>query len=302
MPSLAAVTIDVAARNATLDKSWYTLLANMHTEFPELQDAGLHGYYTMSGSPRSFSVTLLQYNQPDATSAKRLIQPLQRTLIAANSSATHRITTQWFSSWYTMVKGVPCSGCTGTTHSVQASRLIPRRSLEDVDLLSEVLRTVASLNNETARHISNPPPNSMTSDLNCPQNGVSSPSISGTMTASKMPVNNSLNPAWRDTVVHLITKQTWDDTVPEEMVNQAIQKMTYGKGYALRQLAPDSGAYFNEAYEYEPPWQSSLFGSNCPRLLFVKQKYDPDSVLWCPHCVGSEAWALRGDGTLCQAL
>ncbi|KAL3492087.1 hypothetical protein BJX62DRAFT_236521 [Aspergillus germanicus] len=282
MPSLTAVTINVDAHNTTTDKPWYHLLAQMHTEFPKLQDAGLHGYYTMSGSPKSFSVTLLQYNEPNESDAKRLIKPLQQILVAANSSATHSVTTQWVSSWYTLVKSVPFSGSTGSKQGVQASRLIPRRSLEDIDFLSEVLQAVASPNNIT--------------------NGISNPSISGTMTASKKPVNNALNPAWRDTVVHLITSQSWDDSVSEDVANHAIEEMTYGKGYALRQLAPDSGVYFNEANAYEPDWQYALFGNNYPRLLSIKKKYDPESMLWCSHCVGSEAWNLKENGSLCQAF
>lgn len=66
------------------------------------------------------------------------------------------------------------------------------------------------------------------------------------MTISRKSVDNALNPAWREAAVHFITSQSWDDTVSEEAANQAIEDMTFRRGYALRQLAPDSGAYFNE--------------------------------------------------------
>jgi hypothetical protein len=55
-----------------------------------------------------------------------------------------------------------------------------------------------------------------------------------------------LNPAWRDSSVHIITTQTWDDTLPHDLREKAIHDMTFKRGYALRQLAPDTGAYFNE--------------------------------------------------------
>ncbi len=80
----------------------------------------------------------------------------------------------------------------------------------------------------------------------CDKNGISNPSVSGTMTISRKSVDNALNPAWREAAVHFITSQSWDDTVSEEAANQAIEDMTFRRGYALRQLAPDSGAYFNE--------------------------------------------------------
>lgn len=57
---------------------------------------------------------------------------------------------------------------------------------------------------------------------------------------------NALNPAWRETAVHLISEQEWNDTLPDKVAEEVIKEMTYGKGYALRQLAPDSGSYINE--------------------------------------------------------
>lgn len=66
------------------------------------------------------------------------------------------------------------------------------------------------------------------------------------MSASKKLIDNALNPAWRDAAVHLFTTQEWDASLPDAVANETIHEMTYGKGYALRQLAPDSGAYINQ--------------------------------------------------------
>ena len=66
------------------------------------------------------------------------------------------------------------------------------------------------------------------------------------MTGSRAPVGNALNPAWRDSVVHIITSQSWDESLTPTVADQVVHNMTYQKGYALRQLAPDTGAYFNE--------------------------------------------------------
>lgn len=49
-----------------------------------------------------------------------------------------------------------------------------------------------------------------------------------------------------------------------------------------------TGAYLNEANYYEPGWQDSFWGANYPRLLSVKKAVDPDGVLTCHNCVGSE--------------
>lgn len=66
------------------------------------------------------------------------------------------------------------------------------------------------------------------------------------MTISKKPVDNALNPAWRDAAIHLITTQTWDDSLAKAQVKQILDDMTYSKLNALRELDPGSGAYLNE--------------------------------------------------------
>jgi hypothetical protein len=70
------------------------------------------------------------------------------------------------------------------------------------------------------------------------------------MTISKKPVDNALNPTWRDAAIHLITTQTWDDSLAEDQVKQISDGMTYSKLNALRELDPGSGAYLNEVCSY----------------------------------------------------
>jgi hypothetical protein len=56
----------------------------------------------------------------------------------------------------------------------------------------------------------------------------------------------------------------------------------------LRRVTPGSGTYVNEADYFEPDWQRSFWGASYQRLLAVKQKYDPEGLFSCHHCVGSE--------------
>lgn len=50
----------------------------------------------------------------------------------------------------------------------------------------------------------------------------------------------------------------------------------------------------------EPDWQYAAFGKNYPRLKAIKDEYDPEGVLWCAHCVGSESWEEDEEGNLCR--
>lgn len=66
------------------------------------------------------------------------------------------------------------------------------------------------------------------------------------MTISHDSVDNALNPAWRKSVVHLITSTSWPDSLPRENVSQIVNDVTYNKLNALRMLEPNTGAYLNE--------------------------------------------------------
>ncbi|MCW8445337.1 FAD-dependent oxidoreductase [Fluoribacter gormanii] len=69
----------------------------------------------------------------------------------------------------------------------------------------------------------------------------------------------------------------------KEAIKQANKAMAL-----LQTLAPHSGTYPNEADYFIKNWQSALWGSNYPKLLHIKHKYDPENIFTCHHCVGSE--------------
>lgn len=68
---------------------------------------------------------------------------------------------------------------------------------------------------------------------------------------------------------------------------------------ALREIAPNSGCYLNEADVNEPNLPQAFWGDNYERLLDIKHEYDPDGVFWCAPCVGGGDWTLEG-GELCK--
>ncbi|KAK7420372.1 hypothetical protein QQX98_002795 [Neonectria punicea] len=71
--------------------------------------------------------------------------------------------------------------------------------------------------------------------------------------------DTSANPVWRRAVVHMVAAS--DAT-------------------GLRKLAPDMGAYINEASLNEENWTESFWGANYPRLSVIKSKYDPQMLFW----------------------
>jgi FAD/FMN-containing dehydrogenase len=62
----------------------------------------------------------------------------------------------------------------------------------------------------------------------------------------------------------------------------------------LRKIAPESGSYVAESDYFESNWQQSYWGPNYPRLLAIKQRYDPDGLFFVRHGVGTETWSDDG--------
>ncbi|KAL2149832.1 hypothetical protein VTH82DRAFT_7508 [Thermothelomyces myriococcoides] len=108
---------------------------------------------------------------------------------------------------------------------------------------------------------------------------------------------NAVLPAWRSAYVHSTCGEAYP---PFNATAAAIaQTLVRERVDALRELAPNMGAYMNEANPEEPNWQKEFWGANYERLRAIKRAVDPDDVLWCTPCVGNERWE-QVDDRLCR--
>ncbi|KAN0089987.1 FAD-binding domain containing protein [Hyaloscypha variabilis] len=105
---------------------------------------------------------------------------------------------------------------------------------------------------------------------------------------------DAVNPAWRKALIHAVTSQDWTPLDETERAT-AEHDINEVQTEAFRKLVPESGAYINEAYWDEPDFQRAFWGSNYERLLQIKRAVDPDDLLWCHICVGSEDWEEVGN-------
>jgi len=98
-----------------------------------------------------------------------------------------------------------------------------------------------------------------------------------------------VNPAWRKSAASVGTGIAWNDgaTAAEiETLRAELKKSTA----ILENIAPESGAYLNEASRYELNWKKSFFGSHYDKLRSIKAKYDPNSLFIVWEGVGSDEW------------
>ncbi len=63
----------------------------------------------------------------------------------------------------------------------------------------------------------------------------------------------------------------------------------------IRDATPGAGSYVNETDYFQENWQREFWDENYPRLLAIKQKYEPAGLFSCHHCVGSERWPADGN-------
>jgi hypothetical protein len=95
----------------------------------------------------------------------------------------------------------------------------------------------------------------------------------------------SAHPAWRDAIWHVINVAEWETPLsPAKLKNVSTGFLDMLE--PVKALTPGGGSYVNEASYAEPEWQQTYFGDYYPRLLKVKEEYDPDHIFDCWKCVG----------------
>jgi hypothetical protein len=109
---------------------------------------------------------------------------------------------------------------------------------------------------------------------------------------------NAVNPGWRVALGRLATEINWAGTDVNKLARR--KKDAIKMVRALQSLNPEMGTYCNEADPDMPDVHKAFWGSNYPRLLSIKKKYDPTGLFWCKACVGSELWKEAEGGGLCK--
>lgn len=114
--------------------------------------------------------------------------------------------------------------------------------------------------------------------------------------------DTAILPAWRSTYVHDLVSRMWAPGTPSQEV-EAIQKdVTYEKVGALKKLAPETGAYMNEADRLDPEWVKDFYGwKNYAELSRIKDLYDPEDLFCYSTCVRASRWREEKTEALCRA-
>lgn len=118
---------------------------------------------------------------------------------------------------------------------------------------------------------------------------------------------NSVNPAWRNTLMHALQSVNWLNNSTREYI---LERRTWFNDVAMQRwidASPGAGCYLGESNRMESVWKQSFYGEYYERLLEIKKQVDPDDVFWAATAVGSDAWAVDSvdglpneNGRLCR--
>ncbi|KXS93760.1 hypothetical protein AC579_6005 [Pseudocercospora musae] len=289
-----AQTLAIASLSGNTS-SFLESLADFYQALPGLAESGWSGYgqwTTAAAVPfvanftTAYAHTFANFKQTRGE-AKRAFDLVIAKLAAKNGSdlfvSMSYTETPDYAAFYSKFSGVePPAGTYGAT----SGRFLDEKALLfNRSTLMEALKTVAGTPKQQTTNI--------VEMFGAPYGHIG---IDG-----QSHPTSGVNPAWREMIVHHIVARSWTQDTDSNTIERIQKDITYGKGGALKKLAPKTGGYMNENDRLDPDWRHDFYGSHYEKLLSIKRHYDPADVLFCPTCVGSDRWEVKESGQLCRA-
>ncbi|KAF1962711.1 FAD binding domain-containing protein [Byssothecium circinans] len=289
-PRVTRSVFHFAATSPNVTNQYWDLVAFIHAEMPRLKVGGMQGYYYMVGPPTYPTLamiwTFFLYDKPNGT-VESLLSPIEERLKSESDLFQYQseiTTSETFIDAINVFSNEPVA----SGGSAYASWFLSPRSLANPNITADVFKKIGP-----------------TSDAAHPNGVISNPGLLGHLIASPSqpsyyPNVISMNSAWRITLTNIIIVEGWPEGIAQPLIDSVYSDVTAKTQY-LRDLSPETGAYFNEPDSYEPQWQHAFFGGSYGKLWEIKRTVDPYHLLWCRRCVGSEALVEQNDGRLCRA-
>ena len=161
------------------------------------------------------------------------------------------------------------------------SRLIPRTMLQSTSGQQIVAKAI-----ETVAKMVVPPDASQSNPLSLTYGAPLQILVTAPSSYKGAPTTSSVTPAWYEAIWHTVLAQGFLNNPTVAEINAAF-KNAHNAAQVLRDIAPNSGAYQNEADVFEPNPEQAYWGQeNYEKLLKIKREIDPNNVLTCWDCIG----------------
>lgn len=287
---VAAQQLSFAPLSPTTDlPAFFDALALIYASYPDLSDAGWSGYGSWATSPVpivpnhsvGFTHTIAIFSK-SAAEAQKSFAPVAAKLAAFKKVLSINTTYSAFPTYVAYYNAL--SGIVSPVGQASAlgSRLLDRKALtaDPAALKKALVATAGTPEQFTSSYIVFVGGGQVFADAKDPHSGV--------------------NPAWRKAYVHNIVARGWAPGSDAATIAAVHKDITFTKVQALKTLAPDTGAYMNEADVEDPDFLSDFYGQHLSELQGIKRQYDPNRVFYCPTCVGSDDWKVGSSGKLCR--
>lgn len=266
---ISTFSISTSGNNVTTDVFW-DAIKTYFSMIPMFVDAGTYAYWYFFNVNNVLSLTFYGWVAPGYTTSS--FENLTAPLFDAWSDLGINVepnTTQHTSFLSAYNEGFPQEQV-GTNFSGAANRLVPKDNFLDPIKFNATFDAFKSIVNRGGGMVgvatTGGPANTLTPD-------------------------NAVNNAWRTASAQIITSTFWDPTGTLQDASEALIEFNTTWLAPVRAATPNGGAYDSEGSVIEPDWQNVYYGAEkYAKLTTLKEKYDPTSLFYALHGVGSENW------------
>lgn len=273
---VGGAALQLAAAYTTQDK-FNQAIAAFHAMLPNMTDLNADVIYLATNQFLDIHPVTV-YNSTGDYVQQTVLAPFIEKLNELGIPFQAQYTTLSYLDHYSTYMGPLPNGNLAVESYQFGSRLIPRSVLlENNDALQAVLQNITS-------------------------QGAILAGSSANYRAPSGAANNAVLPQWRNTTIQLQFIMPWSEDPAKWQAMLAEQQLiTENLMPQIKAVTPGSGNYVNEADFNQPDWKEAFFGVNYPRLLRIKNKWDPDSIFYILKGVGSDAWTIGSDGRMCRS-
>ncbi|KAJ6467330.1 hypothetical protein C8R45DRAFT_1019750 [Mycena sanguinolenta] len=267
-------SINFTSEGISQDTYWQAIDA-YQASTPALTDAKVWGMAQYTAA--TFTLNPVFGVNKSSSEVTALIQPLLDTL--DNLGVNYVSATNTYSGYLDAYNTLTFLKDFKVADILVGSRLLPRSLWEDLETLHSLQSTIRSiLEGGTA---------------------VVDFILRPTLEVAGNP-NNAVLPAWRNTERHFVVVIPLVDGQSQKEFLDNQDRITTEFIPELKRLTPGSGSYHNEADFQEPDFKHAFWGANYNELLAIKDKWDPDQLLYGSINVGGDRWKETEEGRLCQ--
>ncbi|THU90643.1 FAD binding domain protein [Dendrothele bispora CBS 962.96] len=270
--------VTVASLNFTSDgisqDLYWQAIDTYQTITPSLTDARIWAFAGYSNS--TFSLYPVYGVNKTVAEVMALLRPLLNTLDSMGINYTTGADT--YNTYLDAYNSGTIFKSATVGNIVFDSRLLPRSLWDNSEKLASLQKIIRGLVNQ----------NRLIFDF----------TKSATLEVAGHP-QNAVLPAWRNSIKFFTIGLPLSDGESSTQITQR-QNQIATDILPLKQLTPGSGTYLNEAAFNDPDFKADFYGPNYNRLLQIKDKWDPDQILYGSISVGGDRWHENDEGRLCR--